>query len=53
MDWENELQYNGKRRKKSQTPKHEKLKYRILTWLESRLLGGRRLGEFQNFNKIR
>lgn len=53
IHWKNELQYSGKRRKKAQTAKHEKLKYRILTWIETNLLNGRRLGEFENFKKIK
>ena len=51
--WKDELQYKGKRKKKQQPSKHEKLKYRTLTWIESNLLGGRRLGEFQNYKQIR
>ncbi len=51
--WKDELQYSGRRRKKAQTSKHEKLKYRILTWIEGHILGGKRLGEFQNFKKIK
>lgn len=51
--WKEELQYSGKRRKKLQIAKHEKLKYRVLTWIESNILAGQRIGEFQNFKKIR
>lgn len=53
LDWKDQLQYSGKRKKKAQPPKHEKLKYRILTWIESNLLAGKRLGEFQNYKRIR
>lgn len=51
--WKDQLQYTGVRRKKENPPKHEKLKYRILTWIESKLLGGKRLGEFENYKRIR
>lgn len=53
LNWKDELQYSGKRRKKAQPAKHEKLKYRILTWIECNLLGGKRLGEFHNHKRIR
>lgn len=33
--------------------KHERLKYRLLTWLEQHLLGGRQLGGFKNYRLIR
>lgn len=53
IHWKDELQYAGKRGKKTNPAKHEKLKYRILTWVECNILGGKRLGEFQNFKKIK
>ena len=53
LDWKDQLQYSGSRKKKAKPAKHERLKYRILTWIESKLLGGYRLGEFQNYKRIR
>jgi hypothetical protein len=51
--WKDQLQFSGKRRKKINPPKHEKTKYRILTWIETHLLAGKRLGEFENYKRIR
>ena len=38
MNWADELHYSGPSKVRH---KHERLKYRILTWLEQRILGGR------------
>ena len=46
MDWKDQLQYHGKSEQKQ---KHERLKYRILTFLEQKLFGGRQLGGFKNY----
>lgn len=51
--WKDELQYKGKPRKKAVKPKNEKLKYRVLTWMEVNLLMGKQIGEFKNFRRIR
>ncbi len=53
IDWQGQLQYSGPRRKKAVKAKHEKLKYLILTWIETKLLGGKQIGEFKNFRRIR
>lgn len=50
FDWKDQLRYTGPSR--SQNPhraKHDKLKYRVITWIEKNLLGGGRLGEFANY----
>ena len=50
FDWEEQLRYQGPAR--SLNPirsKHERPKYRLLSWIEKILLGGRRLGEFRNY----
>jgi len=50
FDWKAELRYSGPR--KSHNPirsKHDHSKYRIISWIEKRILGGRRLGEFKNY----
>lgn len=53
LPWRDELQYHGGLRPKAYRPKHERRKYRFLTWLEQRLLGGRRIGEYKNFEVVR
>lgn len=50
FDWSGQLRYSGLAR--SLNPvinKHDKLKYRIISWIEKKLLFGIRLGEFKNF----
>ncbi|MDX5326860.1 MAG: hypothetical protein LPK80_11445 [Bacteroidota bacterium] len=49
FDWEDELYYQGKFPKRVNTPKHEKRKVRILTWIEQNILKGKQIGEFKNF----
>ncbi len=51
--WKDELQYSGKPRPKLVKSKNERLKYRILTWVEVNLLMGKQIGEFKNFRRIR
>jgi hypothetical protein len=46
MDWRNLLQYTGKSRTHHH---HDKLKYRILTYLEKKLFGGKRIGGYKNY----
>jgi hypothetical protein len=48
--WGHQLRYTG--RVKSYNPiqnKHERLKYRIISWIEKNLLFGTPLGEFKNY----
>jgi hypothetical protein len=50
FDWKEQLRFTGPAQ--SQNPfkaKHDKAKYRVITWIEKKLLGGRRLGEFKNY----
>lgn len=49
LDWQNKLQLAGKRPKKASHDRHERLKYRMLTWVETNLLNGKQIGEFKNF----
>jgi hypothetical protein len=46
MDWKGLLDYRGISKKRF---KHDKLKYKILTWLEQNLFGGRQIGGFKNY----
>ena len=50
MDWKNQLDYAGTSKARF---KHDRLKYRILTFLEQRVLGGRQIGGFRNYTLIR
>lgn len=49
MDWENKLQYTGKSNPYREKHKHEKTKYRIISFLERYLNGGKQLGGFKNY----
>lgn len=49
MDWAHKLQQSGKPDPGRVPHKHEKLKYRALTWLEQHLNGGRQIGGFRNY----
>lgn len=46
MDWKELLQYSGPNKTHF---KHDRLKYRILTFIEQRLLGGRQVGGYRNY----
>ncbi len=50
--WKDRLNYGIKRSRNRPRVKHEKLKNRILTFLENRILGGRRLWAYQNWNLL-
>lgn len=48
--WKEQLRFTGP--VQSQNPfrsKHDKPRYRVISWIEKHLLGGRRLGEFRNY----
>lgn len=49
FDWEHELQHSGKPSKTRKKHAHERLKYRLLTWIENNLLGGKTIGGFKNY----
>jgi hypothetical protein len=54
FDWKDQLRFTGPAQ--SQNPavsKHDKPKYRTITWIEKNLLGGRRLGEFRNYIRLK
>lgn len=52
MNWKDRLQYSGKPDPGREPHKHERLKYRFLTFIEQKLLGGRRIGEFANYRLV-
>lgn len=53
FDWEDKLQYGGPVNKHRLPHKHEKLKYRVLTFLEQNIFNGRELGGFKNYEIVR
>lgn len=53
FDWKGQLQYSGKRNRHRPPHKHEKLRYRLISFVEKHLLFGRPVGEFKNYRLIR
>lgn len=49
MNWQEKLQYSGKPNKYRLPHKHEKLLYRILSFIENTFYGRKRFGEFRNY----
>jgi hypothetical protein len=52
LDWQDLLQKAGKISNKRPKYKHEKLKYRVRSWIEINLLGGKEIGGFKNYTLI-
>ncbi len=50
MDWKNLLTYNGKDNTRYH---HDKLKYRVLTFLENTFLRGKQIGGFKNYTLLK
>lgn len=50
FDWRGKLQYTGKSRTQQ---KHERFKYRFLTFVEQHFLGGRQLFGFKNYIRLK
>jgi hypothetical protein len=46
FNWGDQLNYG---RKLANRPKHERMKYRVLTFIEQHLLGGRQIFSFRNY----
>lgn len=53
LDWQDSLNYGKKVELNRPLMKHEKLKYRIITFLENTLNGGRDFFGYSNWNKIK
>lgn len=50
FDWKDQLRFSGPSGSRNPVKnKHDKLKYRIVSWIEKNLLFGTRLGEFRNY----
>jgi len=52
FDWSSKLQYNGNKNKNRLPHKHEKIKYRILSFIENIFLNGKVIGGFKNYHII-
>ncbi|GGH67604.1 glycosyltransferase family protein [Phaeocystidibacter marisrubri] len=52
FDWADQLQYSGKPDPERKPHKHEKLKYRMISWVENNLRGGKAMFAFRNFEII-
>lgn len=51
-DWKSQLQYSGPRNKNRPIHNHEKLTYRLLSFIEYKLLGGIQIGGFKNYKRV-
>ncbi len=54
FDWKEQLRFSGPTQ--SENPlkaNQDRSKYRVISWIEKNLLGGRRLGEFRNYILIK
>ena len=52
MGWQDKLQFSGKPNEYRQLHKHERFKYRLISFLENNLLGGKRVGTFKNYELL-
>ena len=53
FNWSSRLQYTGNKKTTRSPHKHEKTKYRILTFIENTFLNGNVIGGFKNYNIIK
>jgi len=54
FDWKDHLRYTGPSKSLNALQnKHDKLRYRLVSWFERNFLGGRRLGEFRNYIRVK
>jgi len=53
FDWENQLRMDGPFPTGRELLKHEKLKYRMVSWIENNLNGGTQIGAFKNYRLLK
>lgn len=53
FDWGDRLQYSGKSNPYRRKEKHERLRVRLMTFLEQKLLGGKQVFTFRNYNLLK
>ncbi|PWJ44353.1 glycosyltransferase family protein [Sediminitomix flava] len=52
LDWKDDLRFSGPTVIGRPIQKHEKLKYRMIIWVEQNLLGGRLIGGYKNYELV-
>ncbi len=52
LSWKDSLHYNSDFKLERKLQKHERLKYRVKSWIELNLLGGREIGGFKNYKIV-
>ena len=52
FNWQDKLQYKGVISRHRKLYKHEKFKYRALSFIENKFLGGKTIGGFKNYIRI-
>jgi len=52
FDWNDSLRENGPIPTNRPRMKHERFKYRLISWLEQKIRGGRPIGGFQNYELL-
>jgi hypothetical protein len=53
LHWKSSLRFNGPTAINRDKMKHERLKYRMLSWIEENLLGGYVIGGFKNYTLLK
>jgi hypothetical protein len=53
FNWKEQLQYSGKSNPHRELHKHEKFKYRFLSFIERNFFNNRKIGEFKNYILIK
>ena len=53
FDWGDKLNYGKDYNLQRELFKHEKLKYKIITFIENKFFGGRQIGGFKNYNIVK
>lgn len=52
FNWADKLQFSGKPNPNRISYKHDKLKYRVKSWVELNILGGKEIGGFKNYSLV-
>jgi hypothetical protein len=53
FNWKDQLRFSGPARSLNPVKsKHDRFKYRVVSWIEKNLMRGRRLGEFRNYTLL-
>jgi hypothetical protein len=54
FDWKEQLRFSGPSISRNPLKmKHDRFRYRVVSWIENKLLGGTRLGEFRNYIRLK